>query len=173
MRRWTWIWLAAAVCAPVVATAQDSTPRRHVATSQDVRPGGWRRGVVHYGKWLTAGAAVAFTVMAAHEHSYSRRDWDNLLMICRSADAACARGTDGQYVRSDAEFFYQSSLHYDRRANRRLVGAQASLLVTAALFIVDLSGRNDEPDNIPFRPLRVTVEPTRDGAALVGLRLTF
>jgi len=113
------------------------------------------------------------TVMGAHEHSYSRRDWDNLLVICRSADAACARGTDGRYVRSDAEFFYQSSLYYDRRANRRLLGAQASLLVTAALFIIDLSGRNDEPDNIPFAPVRVTVEPSRDGAALVGLRLTF
>jgi len=172
MNRPTWIWLAAAVCAPVVATAQGTTPRRHVATSQDVRPGAWRRGVVHYGKWLTAGAAVAFTAMAVHEHGFSHRDWDNLLVICRSSDNACARGSDGRYLRADAEFLYERSIYYDRRANRRILGAQGSLLVTAALFIIDLTGHNDEPDNIPFRPFRVTVEPTGDGAA-VGMRVAF
>jgi hypothetical protein len=133
----------------------------------------WRQGAVHYGKWLTAGAAVAFTALAAHEHSYSRRQWNDLLTLCRSAMDACFLAADGRYVSSDAELLYERSLHYDRRANRRLLGAQASLLVTAALFILDLRGRDDGPDNIPFSPLRVTVEPTRDGAALVGLRLTF
>jgi len=157
MRRWTWIWIAAAVCGPVVATAQDRTPRRQV---------------VHYGKWLTAGAAVAFTVMAAHEHSYSRRNWDDLLTFCRSADEACTRGSDDRYLFPYAEGLYQQSRYYDARANRRLLGAQASLLVTAALFIMDLSGRNDEPDNIPFRPFKVTVEPTGNGAA-VGMRIAF
>jgi hypothetical protein len=127
---------------------------------------------VHYGKWLTAGAAVAFTVMAAREHDYSRRAWDDLLTICRSADDACARRGDGRYVRSDAELLYQRSLYYDGRANRRLLGAQASLLVTAALFILDLRGRNDEPDNIPYSPLRVSLEP-RTGAAQVGMRFRF
>ena len=130
------------------------------------------RSAVHYGKWLTAGAAVALTVMGAHEHGYSRRDWDNLLVICRSADAACARGNDGRYVNSSAEFLYQRSLYYDRRANRRLLGAQGALLVTAALFILDLRGRNDDPDNIPFSPLRVSVDP-RGGGALVGMRIAF
>src|SRR6185295_17677510 len=96
-----------------------------------------RHVTVHYGKWLTAGAAAAFTVMAMHEHGFSRRDWDNLLVICRSADDACARGSEGRYLRADAEFLYQRSIYYDRRANRRLLGAQGSLLVTAALFIID------------------------------------
>jgi len=109
---------------------------------------------VHYGKWLTAGAAVAFTVMAAHEHGRSRADWDDLLSLCRSTADACLRGSDGRYVRTDAEALYQHSLYYDRRANRRLLGAQTSLLVTAALFILDLRGRNDGPDNIPFSPFR-------------------
>ena len=125
-----------------------------------------RHGAVHYGKWLTAGAAVAFTVMAAHEHSYSRHHWDELLTSCRSADDACARGSDGRYISPYAEGLYQQAMYYDRRANRRLLGAQTSLLVTAALFIIDLSGRNDEPDNIPFRPLRVTATPTGGGAQL-------
>jgi len=127
---------------------------------------------VHYGKWLTAGAAAAFTVMAAHEHSSSRHDWNQLLDICRSADDACARGPDGRYRRTDAEALYQSALSYDRRANRRLLAAQGSLLVTAALFILDLRGRHDEPDNIPFAPLQVTATPTGYGAR-VGLRIAF
>ena len=153
--------LGAAVAA--AAPAQVSAPT----------PGpSWRQGAVHYGKWLTAGTAVAFTVMAAHEHSLSRRVWNDLIAMCRSADDACARGSDGQYIRLEAEALYQRSLYYDRRANRRLLGAQASLLVTAALFILDLRGRNDEPDNIPFAPLRVTVEPLPDGAA-VGVQLRF
>ena len=164
MRRVVWYLLAAGLSVPAVLPAQSpATPA----------PGSsLRQGAVHYGKWLTAGAAVAFTVMAAHEHRYSRRNWDDLLFLCRSADAACARGSDDRYLNAQAEALYQQSMYYDRRANRRLLGAQASLLVTAALFIIDLSGRNDEPDNIPFRPLRVTLEPTGDGAA-VGMRIAF
>lgn len=153
--------LAAALAAP--APAQTAPAARGVSL---------RQATVHYGKWLTAGAAVAFTAMAVHEHGFSRRDWDDLLVLCRSADDACARGSDGRYVSANAEFHYQRSLYYDRRANRRLLGAQGALLVTAALFILDLSGRNAEPDNIPFSPLRVTMEPTSDGAAL-GLRIAF
>lgn len=130
-----------------------------------------RRGAVHYGKWLTAGVAVAFTAMAVHEHGFSRGDWDDLLEICRSSDNACARGSDGRYLRSDAEFHYQRSIYYDRRANRRLLGAQGSLLVTAALFIIDLSGRNQDPDNIPFSPLKVSAQP--GGGAQVGLSFSF
>lgn len=132
----------------------------------------WREPAVHYGKWLTAGATVAFTFMAAREHRSSRRDWDALLAICRSARDACVLGPDGRYLRSDAELFYQSSRVFDRRANRRILGAQASLLVTAALFILDLHPGREGPDNIPFAPLRVTVEPSGDGA-LLGVRLTF
>ena len=158
--------LAVALGAALAAPALAQTPPRHAL------PPSMGHTAVHYGKWLTAGAAVALTVLGAHEHSYSRRDWDQLLLICRSADDACSRGTDGRYARSDAESFYQSSLYYDRRANRRLLGAQGSLLVTAALFILDLRGRNDEPDNIPFSPIRVTVDQTRDGT-LVGMRIAF
>ncbi|HYT82497.1 MAG TPA: hypothetical protein VEK86_03540 [Gemmatimonadales bacterium] len=173
MMRIAWIGLAVALCAPIMLTAQsDSVARRHDATLPDMQRATWRRVTVHYGKWLSAGTAVGLTVMAAHEHGRSRREWNQLLAICRSADDACARGPDGRYARADAEALYQRSLAYDRRANHRLLGAQASLLVTAALFILDLHPGRDEPDNIPFAPVRVTVEPTRDGAA-VGLRLTL
>ncbi|MGH2667789.1 MAG: hypothetical protein ACRDH5_01480 [bacterium] len=127
---------------------------------------------MHYSKWVAAGTAVAFTVMAAREHERSRQDWDALLAICRSADDACLLGPDGRYLRSDAEARYRRSLYYDARANRRLLGAQATLLVSVALFILDLRGARGEPENIPFAPARVTLEPTWDGAR-VALRLTF
>jgi hypothetical protein len=156
--------LVVALAAPPARAPAQTTRSPHGASL--------REGAIHYGKWLTAGAAVAFTVMAAHEHTFSRRDWTDLLTLCRSTNEACAQGSDGRYVRYDAEFLYQRSLYYDRRANRRLLGAQGSLLVTAALFILDLRGHKDEPDNIPFRPLRVTVEPTPEGAA-VGFQLRF
>ena len=147
-------------------------PRAPAQTAPAVRGMSLRQGAVHYGKWLTAGVAVGFTAMAVHEHGFSHRDWDNLLVICRSSDNACARGNDGRYLRADAEFLYERSIYYDRRANRRILGAQGSLLVTAALFIIDLSGRNAEPDNIPFRPFRVSVEPAT-GTTLLGLTLSF
>jgi hypothetical protein len=132
----------------------------------------WREPAIHYGKWVTAGATIAFTVFAAREHRASRRDWDALLAICHSDQTACELGTDGRYLRSDAEQFYERSRFFDRRANKWLVGAQASLLATAAMFILDLHPGREGPDNIPFSPLRVTLEPTGDGAA-VGLQLRF
>jgi hypothetical protein len=129
------------------------------------------QGTVHLGKWFTAAGTVALTVFAATEHRQSRRNWDALLTICRSADAACAQGADGRYLRGDAEQLYQRSRVFDRRANNWLLGAQAALLLTTALFIIDLHP-GQGPENIPFSPLRVTAEPTSQGAR-VGLQLTF
>ena len=116
----------------------------------------WRRGVPHYGKWVTAAGSVALIVFAQREHNRSNRDWDALLDICRSAQDACARGPDGRYVRSDAEQLYQRSRGFDRRANRWLLGAQAGLLATTALFIIDLHP-GAGPENIPYPSSRFAV----------------
>lgn len=131
----------------------------------------FRRDVPHYGKWLTAAGTAAFTVLAAAEHRQSRREWNALLDICRSDDQACELGPDGRYLRSDAEQRYQRSRFFDKRANRWLLGAQGSLLLTTALFIIDLHP-GEGPDNIPFSPLKVAAESSVDGARL-GVRLTF
>ncbi len=114
----------------------------------------FQRAVVHNGKWLTAAGVVALIAFAEREHSQSRREWNALLDICRSAQDACALGPDGRYVRSDAEQLYQRSRAFDRRANRWLLGAQAGVLATTALFIIDLHP-GQGPDNIPFAPLQV------------------
>jgi hypothetical protein len=132
-------------------------PRRHVdvQTFREVTSS-WRRDVPHYGKWLTAAGSIALIVFAQREHNRSNRDWNALLDICRSAQDACALGTDGRYIRGDAEQLYQRSRGFDRRANRWLLGAEAGLLTTTALFIIDLHP-GDGPDNIPFAPLRLGV----------------
>ena len=122
-------------------------------TTEDQRAS-FQRAVVHNGKWLTAASVAALIMFAEREHTNSRREWNALLDVCRSAQDACALGPDGRYVRSDAEQLYQRSRAFDRRANRWLLGAQASLLATTALFIIDLRP-GEGPDNIPFAPLRV------------------
>ena len=124
-------------------------PRRQVDVTSS-----WRRDVPHYGKWLTALGSVALIIFAQREHDRSNGEWNALLDICRSAQDACARGSDGRYLRSDAEQLYQRSRSFDRRANRWLLGAEASLLTTTVLFIIDLHP-GDGPENIPYPPVRV------------------
>ena len=93
-------------------------------------------------------------MFAQREHNQSQRAWNSLLDVCRSAQDACAVGSDGRYQRSDAEQLYQRSRAFDRRANRWLLGAQASILATTALFIIDLRP-GAGPENIPLSPMRV------------------
>jgi hypothetical protein len=157
-------------------SAQDSAASRTdgaaPAAAQARQRASFQNALVHYGKWLTAGGAIALTYFAAHEHQKSGREWDALLEICRSSQQACATRADGSYIRGDAEQLYQRSRFFDRRANRRLLGAQGTLVLTAALFILDLHPGREGPENIPFSPLRVTAEPS-DGGARLGLELRF
>lgn len=127
-------------------------------------------GIVHAGKWVTAAAAIGFTVMASTQHNYSRREWDALLELCRSAQDACVRGPNGRYLRADAEALYQRSRHYDVVANRWLVSAQLSLVTTTALFIIDLNAGNG-PENIPY-PSQLRVGSVGSGAG-VEMRFAF
>lgn len=128
------------------------------------------RTFVHYGKWLTAAAAIGATYMASNQHTLSRKDWDALLDICRTAADACVTGPDGRYVRADAEALYQRSRNYDLIANRYLMAAQVSLVTTTALFIIDLHA-GDGPDNIPY-PGQIRVGAVRNGAG-VEMRMAF
>jgi len=134
----------------------DGTTHENAAADLSGQREAFRHATVHYGKWFTAVGVAALTIFAEREHSHSRRDWNALLDICRSAQDACALGPDGRYLRSDAEQLYQRSRVYDRRANRWLLGAQASLLATTALFIIDLHP-GEGPGNIPFPANRIEV----------------
>jgi len=138
-----------AICRQPSAVCADS--RRLMADGQRAS---FQQALVHNGKWLTAASVAALIFFAEREHSHSRREWNALLDICRSAQDACALGSDGRYVRSDAEELFQRSRAFDRRANRWLLGAQAGLLATTALFIIDLHP-GEGPDNIPYPPVKV------------------
>ncbi len=138
-----------AICRQPSAVCADN--RRLMADGQRAS---FQQALVHNGKWFTAASVVALIVVAEREHSNSRREWNALLDICRSAQDACALGADGRYVRGDAEQLYQRSRAFDRRVNRWLLGAQASLLATTALFIIDLHP-GQGPENIPFAPMQV------------------
>jgi hypothetical protein len=155
------------------AQHSDSVPRPtlHVASqSRATRNVG--RATVHWGKWLVAGSAVAFTVMGAHEHASSNREFGTLLSLCRANNADCLLGADGRYVNPAAEQLYQSSIQFDRRARVRLLAGQATLLVAAGLFIADLAHHASGPGNKPFAPLKLSVNE-RTGGALVGVRIRF
>jgi len=168
MRSTTVVVLVICGAAPVLS-AQYLDARRHVCRSHetasscqrdDVPRASFQRAAVHHGKWLTAASVAALIFFAEREHNQSQRAWNSLLDVCRSAQDACAVGPDGRYLRSDAEQLYQRSRAFDRRANRWLLGAQASILATTALFIIDLRP-GAGPENIPLSPMQV------------GLRIPF
>ena len=130
------------------------------------------RGLVHYGKWVSAALAVTFTGLGAHEHASSDRAFSQLLDVCRAAPANCVLGPGGTYLNPASEQMYQTSVDYERRARVRLLAGQASLLLAAGLFLADHGRDTNEPDNIPYHGLMVVVEP-RGGGARVGVRLRF
>jgi len=131
----------------------------------------WRRGVVHYGKWVAAAGAVGLTALAIKEHRYSTREWDQLLAICRARSTDCATGSDGRYLDYQAELHYEKAIYYDHRARRRLIGGQLSLLTAAALFLADLHPGKG-PGNIPFHAIEVTPDVQGSGARF-AVRIPF
>jgi hypothetical protein len=130
-----------------------------------------RAGVlVHYGKWAAAALAATFTALGAHEHANSNRVFTQLFDMCRADAAECALQANGTYQNANAEQLYQASVHFDSRARVRLLAGQASLLLCAGLFLADLRHHGNGPDNIPYHPAELTVEP-HGGGARVGVRL--
>jgi hypothetical protein len=173
MKRHAIVFALLATRAPALSAQRITTPAYAVAarTTAAMAPthNTFRGALVHYGKWFTAAGAAYLTYLAAHEHQQSLREWTSLIGICRSAQDACVIGSNGTYVRGDAEALYQLSRNHDRRANQWLFAAQAALFTTTALFIIDLHPGG--PDNIPYpSEMRIGALPSGTG---VELRLAF
>jgi hypothetical protein len=66
---------------------------------------------------------------------------------------------------------YLSSRRYDSRARTWLLVGQASLLLSAGLFLADLRHHRVGKTNIPYHGLEVTVDPGAEATRL-GLRWT-
>lgn len=125
------------------------------------------------GKWVTGVASVALIAFAVREHERSNESWDDLVAICQADNARCEVAPDGTYYDFEAERLYQESQYYDRRAQRRILGGQAALVITGALLIVDLSVRRDGTNNVPFDPDQAYVAPAKGGGVLLGLKVSF
>ena len=158
----------------VAAPALSAPATAQLPTTEPRQPPPGRtffQGVAHYSKWLTGASAIVFTAMGAREHGYSQESYDDLVALCRVNNARCVTGPDGAYTDPTAERLYQESLYYDQRARRRILLGQLAVVVTAALFVVDIQSDDGGPPDIPFDP-QVTFTPTGPEARL-GFRFAF
>ncbi len=127
------VWVLVALLAPGAA-AQESGP------------------LVRYGKWALAAGAVGMNLLAADAHNRADDAFDEIERTCFENDFHCILGPDGRYADQRMENLYQASLRYDRRARRWLIAGEAALLGAATLFVLELTRKKHEPDNIPFEP---------------------
>ena len=109
-----------------------------------------RRGwsAVRVSKWALLGATVGLGYYALKQSTRADRAYGDLRQLCRTMPTACSLDA-GRYPDTRAEALYATSLQHDRRAQAGILGGQATLLASAALFVYDLrNGR--APGNLPF-----------------------
>lgn len=137
-----------------------------VAQSIPVQPqGGWRASRVL--KWTLLVTSVGVGLWAWNESRQADDDFDALRRQCTLDPDACVV-QDGRYANAGAEALYDRANAGDRRARVGLLAGQATLLGSAAFFIVDLR-HGGPPENIPYDP-----DAPRGRARMqVGVRLPF
>lgn len=151
--------LSAAALAPV--TSQES-PR------SASRP--WIAEVSHWGKWVALAGAAGLITVAAVRHGEAQDALGLLEDFCRPENPACLIVTDAtgtqRYDGAEAEELYRTYAAVEKRARGFLLGGQASLLASGAMFLIDLIHRTEDVDNIPYTPLELYTRPNRLGLAL-------
>jgi hypothetical protein len=125
---------------------------------------------VKYGKWVLLAGSIGMHALAVRAHDRADNVFDALEAQCGDVHQRCELGPDGRYADPAIEDLYQTSLRYDRRARRWLIGGEAALAGTAALFIWELTRPKTRPDNIPFEPEVRTMSSGRTG---IGLKMAF
>src|SRR5207237_4475461 len=77
--------------------------------------------------------------------------YDEMETVCGPAPARCvAHNGDGSYKDVDLEARYQDVRSLDHRSRLALIGAQASLVTSVVLFIMDR--HESAPGNVPYNP---------------------
>lgn len=114
----------------------------------------WLVSFSHYGRWGGLLSAAGFTALAAIKHKDADIFFDGLLQRCRANSALCTLGADGKYAGADEEILYQETIRLDRQARALLLAGEVSLVASGVMFLIDLVSGNQEPENIPFTPLR-------------------
>jgi hypothetical protein len=143
--------LCLALLTPASAVAQGSSP------------------LIKYGKWALAAGAVGMNLLAARAHDRADDAFDQLRNSCFEDSTLCFLNADGAYADPAIEGLYQTSLSYDRRARRWLIGGVTALLGAAALFVLEFTRKTHKPDNIPFEPEIRTLRQ----ATGVGVRVAW
>ena len=125
--------------------------------------------VIHYGKWLALGGAVAFGVAAKQNNDKAESAYDELSDRCFDLPASCIQGPNGEYLDPVTEALYDESNRYDHRAGRYLIAAEVTFAAAVAGFVFELINRRDHVPTIPFEPhVEASSVSTR-----VGLTLKF
>ena len=121
---------------------------------------------IHYGKWVTAALAVGFTALGVRAHNGADTDFRGLVEYCHQV-GGCALGPDGRYTSREAEARYRAVVRGDRAARAYLLGAQAALVGSVVMFVLELK-RGRSTRNIPYSGLIVETGPrgTRLGLAV-------
>jgi hypothetical protein len=125
---------------------------------------------VKYGKWVVLAGSIGMHYLALQAHNQAEETFDVLESSCGVDQQRCNLGPTGTYTDPEIENLYQITLQYDSRARLWLVGGEAALAGTAALFVWELTRPKGRPDNIPFEP---EVRSLRAGGTGLGLRLAF
>jgi hypothetical protein len=124
---------------------------------------------IRYGKWAVLGASVGLGLLARERNVQAESAYDELNDRCFDVPESCITGPNGKYLDPASERLYRNTLAYDQQASQFLIAAEVTFVVSVALWVYDLTGREDRPANIPFEP---TVEYT-PRATKVGMAVRF
>jgi hypothetical protein len=125
--------------------------------------------VIRYGKWAAVGASIGLGLLARDRNIQAEAAYDELNDRCFDVPESCITGPGGGYLDPVSERLYRNTVAYDKQASQFLIAAEVTFVVSVALFVYDLTGRQDRPPNIPFEP-NVEYTPT---ATRVSLTLKF
>ena len=157
-------WLAA------LGSALLPAPVHGQATPEPNSGEPWIVTVSHWGKWPALAGAGALVTMAVIRNGDAKAARTELREYCIEDLTRCATvpGPDGDDIYFDptAEALYQEYAALTRQARGFLVGGQAGVLVTGAMFLIDLVYQRDGFDNIPYTPFELYSTPDRLGLSV-------
>ena len=114
--------------------------------------------VIRYGKWAALGSSIGLGLLARDRNIQAEAAYDELNDRCFQVPESCIPGPGGGYLDPVSERLYRNTVAYDKQASQYLIAAEVVFVVTVGLFVYDITGRRDRPDNIPFEP-RVEYTP--------------
>ena len=121
-----------------------------------------RNALIRVGKWVTFGLAAGAATYGVVANRDADDRYEDLERVCEADPTRCGpRDTSGKYTDAALEREYQDIVRLDDRAKLSLIAAQAALLGSVVLFILDLP-RHGGGEDIPYKPPRFQVGVTPD-----------